>query len=310
MSTRASAALLPKTDAFHATDRDMPLITKMIAEGYTGRKGKGGFYRIDKDRRRKQKQAIDLDDRRLPRRRASRRLPELTGAGEGPARADVDRQQASATTPGASWPARWPMPRAWCPRPPTTSPPSMRPCGSATTGSSGPFELIDKLGAGLARRARSTADGIAGAAAAGEGSEDKTFYRVENGKRQYLRPRRRLPRLVRARRACCCWRTSSAPPKPLLKNGSAALWDIGDGVACLEFTCKMQCARRPDHRAARQGRSTLVQEGATRPWSSTTRASNFSVGANLGLALFAANIAAWGEIERLIAAGPEDATRR
>ena len=31
--------------------------------------------------------------------------------------------------------------------------------------------------------------------------------------------------------------------------------------------------------------------------------SNFSLGANLGLALFAANIAAWGEIEKLVAAG-------
>jgi 3-hydroxyacyl-CoA dehydrogenase len=30
---------------------------------------------------------------------------------------------------------------------------------------------------------------------------------------------------------------------------------------------------------------------------------NFSVGANLGLAMFAANIAAWGEIEKLIATG-------
>ena len=27
--------------------------------------------------------------------------------------------------------------------------------------------------------------------------------------------------------------------EPVLKNGSAALWDIGDGVACLEFTSKM-----------------------------------------------------------------------
>ncbi len=30
---------------------------------------------------------------------------------------------------------------------------------------------------------------------------------------------------------------------------------------------------------------------------------NFSVGANLGLALFAANIAAWSEIENLVAQG-------
>ena len=26
---------------------------------------------------------------------------------------------------------------------------------------------------------------------------------------------------------------------PLLKNASASLWDIGDGVACFEFTSKM-----------------------------------------------------------------------
>ncbi len=33
--------------------------------------------------------------------------------------------------------------------------------------------------------------------------------------------------------------------------------------------------------------------------------SNFSVGANLGLALFAANIAAWGEIEKLVSVGQQ-----
>src|SRR5207253_7070489 len=32
---------------------------------------------------------------------------------------------------------------------------------------------------------------------------------------------------------------------------------------------------------------------------------NFSVGANLGLAIFAANIAAWSEIEKLVAAGQQ-----
>ena len=41
-------ATLPPDDAFHATARELPLIEKMIADGYTGRKGKGGFYRINK----------------------------------------------------------------------------------------------------------------------------------------------------------------------------------------------------------------------------------------------------------------------
>ena len=41
-------ASLPPGDAFHASARDLPLLEKMIADGYTGRKGKGGFYRINK----------------------------------------------------------------------------------------------------------------------------------------------------------------------------------------------------------------------------------------------------------------------
>ncbi len=45
-------AALPKYDPLHALNRDVPLIRKMIADGYTGRKGKGGFYRINRDRRR------------------------------------------------------------------------------------------------------------------------------------------------------------------------------------------------------------------------------------------------------------------
>ena len=27
--------------------------------------------------------------------------------------------------------------------------------------------------------------------------------------------------------------------KPVLRNGSASVWDIGDGVLCFEFTSKM-----------------------------------------------------------------------
>ncbi len=36
--------LLPKSDVFHAMNRDIALIEALIAQGYTGRKGKGGFY--------------------------------------------------------------------------------------------------------------------------------------------------------------------------------------------------------------------------------------------------------------------------
>src|SRR5690606_11353647 len=50
-------ATLPKDDASRATARTAPLLEKMIADGYTGRKGKGGFYRLDKSGGERVKQA-------------------------------------------------------------------------------------------------------------------------------------------------------------------------------------------------------------------------------------------------------------
>ena len=50
-------ALLPKDDAYHTSAKPVPLVSKMIAEGYTGRKGKGGFYRLNRDKG-KAKEAI------------------------------------------------------------------------------------------------------------------------------------------------------------------------------------------------------------------------------------------------------------
>ena len=53
------AATLPKEDMFHEMYRPAPLIERMIKEGYTGRKGKGGFYRVNREKG-KRKEAIDL----------------------------------------------------------------------------------------------------------------------------------------------------------------------------------------------------------------------------------------------------------
>ena len=50
---------LPKTDAYQAIYRAPDLFKRMIDEGYTGRKGKGGFYRINREAG-KRKEAIDF----------------------------------------------------------------------------------------------------------------------------------------------------------------------------------------------------------------------------------------------------------
>ena len=89
--------------------------------------------------------------------------------------------------------------------------------------------------------------------------------------------------------------------KPVTRNGSASSWDIGDGVACLEFHSKMN-AIDPDTLdlidqaigiVAKDFKALVVyNEGE-----------NFSVGANVGIALFAANVAAWPMIEDIVAKG-------
>ena len=52
---------LPDTDEFHEVAKEIPLVKKLIETGYTGRKGKGGFYRVNKTGATKVMEAIDLE---------------------------------------------------------------------------------------------------------------------------------------------------------------------------------------------------------------------------------------------------------
>jgi 3-hydroxyacyl-CoA dehydrogenase len=52
---------LPKSDEFHEVAKEIPLVKKLIETGYTGRKGKGGFYRMNKTGATKVMEAINLE---------------------------------------------------------------------------------------------------------------------------------------------------------------------------------------------------------------------------------------------------------
>jgi 3-hydroxyacyl-CoA dehydrogenase len=52
---------LPKSDEFHEVAKEIPLVKKLIKTGYTGRKGKGGFYRMNKIGTTKVMEAINLE---------------------------------------------------------------------------------------------------------------------------------------------------------------------------------------------------------------------------------------------------------
>ncbi len=52
---------LPETDEFQIVAKEIPLVKKLIETGYTGRKGKGGFYRMSKVDNKKILEAINLE---------------------------------------------------------------------------------------------------------------------------------------------------------------------------------------------------------------------------------------------------------
>ena len=52
---------LPEKDEFQSVAKEIPLVKKLIKTGYTGRKGKGGFYRMNKTNNKKVLEAINLE---------------------------------------------------------------------------------------------------------------------------------------------------------------------------------------------------------------------------------------------------------
>jgi 3-hydroxyacyl-CoA dehydrogenase len=289
------AAALPKDDPFHAVNTPVPLVGKLIAEGYTGRKGKGGFYRLNRDKG-KLKEAIDLATGAF----RPARKPQIEAIEESGRSLNRLLEHDSAH-------GRY----AWRVLGPTLAYAAALAGDAADEISSideamrlgynwkfGPFELIDQLG-GAWFTSKLEAEGIPVPAIL-RVADGRPFYRIHEGRRQALGLDGAYHDLVRPE-GVIMLEDLKLNAVPVLKNGSAALWDIGDGVACFEFTSKMN-ALDPDtmdllmraiHRVAKDFKALVIyNEGA-----------NFSVGANLGLALFAANIAAWTEIENLVAQG-------
>jgi 3-hydroxyacyl-CoA dehydrogenase len=168
----------------------------------------------------------------------------------------------------------------------------------------GPFELIDRLGAGwLAERLKAEKKPVPDFLQ--KAAENKSCYRVENGKLEFMTIYGAFKPVVRPDGVLLLADVKRAG-KPVTKNGSASLWDIGDGVLCLEFHSKMN-AIDPDTLGMVKKAVTTISESGGK-WKGLVvhnEADNFSVGANLGLALFAINIAMWPAIENLVDQGHE-----
>ncbi len=297
---------LPPHDDYRRIYKDFGFVRGMISEGFTGRKGKGGFYRLDAQKKKyvlnlagdeftqdmyvPQSKVIDLPSLELGKQglRAVLSAPDLGGqyakavllptlayaASLVPEIADRIEDVDEAMRLGYNW-------------------------------KRGPFEMIDELGAAWVAE-QLTAMGIAvpeliqkvGAA---------SFYRIEGGKPQAFEclaggADGNYHDIARAQ-GVLLLKDIKLNAKPVFKTASAAVWDIGDGVLCLEFTGKMNAL---DDQVFAAIEWVVGQAGPDRAYKALViynEGSVFSAGANLGLALFAANIAMWEQIEQLIAAG-------
>jgi len=292
------AQALPASDAFHGANRDLPLIKKMIAEGYTGRKGKGGFYRLNRAGGLKTKEAIDLVTGAY---RAEQKpeLPELAGAAKNlrallSSNTKIGRYAWRVVAQTLAYAAGL-VPEAADDIPAIDE--AMR---LGYNWQWGPFELIDRLGADWFAD-KLTQDGLHVPPLL-RAAKDKTFYRVAEGKRQYLGTDGAYHEIRRPDGVLMLEDVKRAG-KAVLKNASAAVWDIGDGVLCFEFTSKSNSL--DDQIIALLGKTIALVQQKYKALVIYNEGTNFSVGANLGLAIFAANIAAWGEIEKLIAGGQQ-----
>jgi 3-hydroxyacyl-CoA dehydrogenase len=306
--------LLPESDAFHKMNRDTGMIEQLISQGYTGNKGKGGFYRsargadgkrtksslnlakaaagtlewrpyvkpdiaVVKDARKDLKKLLTADNKfgkyawgvlgRVLAYAASL-VPEIADD-----IADVD----AAMRLGYTW-------------------------------TFGPFELIDKLGADWVA-ARLTALEIPVPAILQKIGAGK-FYQAEGAVLSQFtadgtyKPIKRAPGIL-------LLEDIKRASKPVLTNKNASVWDLGDGVLCFEMHAEVRGAmmnmldgdilgllEKTLALTAKNYKALVLYNDDLRQQPHKT---NFSVGANIGMASMMANIRLWGKIEGSIKDG-------
>ncbi len=306
---KLSASLLstlPDNDPYRNVFIDHKFVHGMIEAGYTGRKGKGGFFRLDPNSKDRTKQALKIDASKFDESqyaKADRPSDPAIDAGRGGLKAVVETDSA-----GGKY--------AWEVLKQTLSYAALLVGEIADTvfdidegmklgynWKQGPFEMIDALGpkwfAGKLK-----ADGMPVPEILTKVG-DGTFYRIEGGKRQYFGTDGKYHDVVRPD-GVLLLSDIKLQSQPVLANGSAKVWDVGDGVLCFEHTSKMNTFDDKTFELLNKTIATIGDgSGDYKALVVYNEASHFSAGANLGLALFMMNIAMYPQVEEFIAVGQQ-----
>ncbi len=294
---------LPENDALLQRTGIPALIIRMIADGYTGRKGKGGFYRLNRDGGKKIKESINLQTGEYaPSLKA--RLDSVRAASKGGLRALVSHEDKGGQYAWRVLSQVLSYAALLVPEIAGDVQAVDRAMKLGYNWKYGPFELVDQLGAAEFAD-RLAAEGLLVPPLL-ERARDSGFYQQQDGRIHYLNGAGET-QLLQRDNGVLLLSDIKLQRDPLAKNASASLWDIGDGVVCLEFTSKMNAL---DPQILEMvNRAVALVQSRFKALVIYNEGNNFSVGANLDLLLSAANIAAWQQAREIVEAG-QDAYKR
>ncbi|TCU31503.1 3-hydroxyacyl-CoA dehydrogenase/enoyl-CoA hydratase family protein [Rhizobium azibense] len=224
------------TDAIHEYDPESLLISRMIAENRLDQKSGAVFFRFSADRQTPEIADLTTGDYRPMRQIA----PESHDASKGGARALMEH-------PGLGGRIVMEKVLAYAASlvPEVADSPdavddAMRiGCGWEY----GPFELVDRLG-GSRLVEHPKAHGLAVPPYLTLAAEGGDFHTDFDGKRRCLLPDGTVSSVVRGEGVMTIADLKLAT-KPVVDYGCAALWDLDDGVVCLEFCTKMNTFSEP-----------------------------------------------------------------
>ena len=286
---------LPAGDAFTKIGPAPALLSTMIADGYTGRKGKGGFYRLDEA---KNKLVMNLSTGQyIP--AARPKVPAVAAAKKSGLKALVTHDSAE---------ARY----AWAVLSGTLAYAAElvgeiagdlehidRAIRLGYNWKFGPLELIDKLGTQwFAAKLEAEGKPVPRILLVANG---RPLYRTFEGQLEFLDLSGIYKPVLRAE-GVLLLADIKRKSKPLMKNMSAALWDAGDGIAVFEFTSKMNTLNPFTMMLLNKTIKQLPDMGF-KGLVIYNEGSNFSVGANIGLLLVVAMFRIWFALRWVVANG-------
>ena len=291
---------LPEDDAYRSIHSEPEVVKMMLEKGWIGRKGPGGFYRLNNESGKRVKESIDLTTGAYALSQKAT-LESLSASKTGGLRALVEHDDKGGKFAWYLASHALTYAASLVPEIADTVVDVDAGMKDGYGWKQGPFEVIDILGAEWLAKKLET-DSITVPPMLAMAAEKGGFYRVENGTLQFLRVDGSYEDVPRPD-GVLHLSDVKLRSKPVLKNGSASVWDIDDGVLCFEFTSKMNSLDPEIMDLYKKTIKLIKGDDALKALVIYNEGSNFSVGANLGLFLFAANIALWGEIESQIEDG-------